>query len=187
MNYIKPSILLIFLILSNQLIADTNTILQKINSSLEMNLKQHGSMSNEVSADYKRLAKHSKSIENTIYNLLKALKIDETILASNDIQIAKNYLNVGTAYYQHKQHRTALFFLEKSAQLNNKHNYSEKDKAEVYSALASVYNSYDNHQKALENLQKVLLIQEKLLGKDHDKTKITRINIEYEENKLKLK
>ncbi len=187
MNYITLSISLIFLMLPNQIIAETNTALQKESSTLESNLNQYGAMSKEVSADYKKLAENSKDIEYKIYNLLKALKIDEAILASNNVQIEKDYLNVGTAYYMHKQHRTALFFLEKSAQLNNKYNNSEKGKVEIYSTLATVYNSYGNYQKALDSLKKVLLIQEKLFGKNHDKTKVTRMNIEYEEKKLNLK
>jgi len=183
----KKTILIMALTLSmysGLLIADTNIALQKANDSLSVNWEKFGPVSKEVSADYKHIAKASRSIESSINYSLKALKIDEKILKAYDPEIARDYFIIGNAYYSHKQHRTAIFFLEKSAELREKNLGEQIDTAEVYLSLANVYESYGEPENVLVYLKKGLKIQEKILGKDDEKTKVTRINIAYIENKL---
>ena len=128
-----------------------NTIKQAFDA-LQNDISQHGIFHPAVAKDYESISKgylaQNKLDEATDY-ALKALKVEMKLLSSNDPELAKRYFETGNLYYKHKAYPTALLYMEKAAAI-----YAVADKeslplADTYEAIASIYVSLGDPQKAL--------------------------------------
>jgi hypothetical protein len=129
-----------------------NTIKQTFDT-LESDIKHHGVFHPSVAKDYETISKGylaEGKLDEAIDYALKTLKVEMKLLAPNDPKLAKRYFETGNLYYRHKQHPTALLYIEKAAGI-----YAAVDKeslplADTYEAAASIYVNLENPQKALE-------------------------------------
>jgi tetratricopeptide (TPR) repeat protein len=146
--------LLLALLLGTEAFAVSNSenMMKQAFDTLENDVGQHGIFHPAVAKDYKSISKgylaQNKLDEATDY-ALKALKVELKLLSPNDPELAKHYFETGNLYYKHKAYPTALLYMEKAAAI-----YAVADKeslplADTYEAIASIYVSLGDPQKAL--------------------------------------
>ena len=137
-----------------------------------------------LSEAYEKLGKFDESIEYALY----ALKVDMKLLKEDDPKLAKLYFDTGRKYYKHKQHPTAMLYMEKAASIYTKG--SDKESlalADTYEAISSIYINLDDYKKSLEYSEKTLNIRQKKLGRNDEAEKRTEQNIEFIKQELAKK
>ena len=100
--------------------------------------------------------------------------------------LAKLYFDTGNKYYMHKQHPTAILYMEKAAKIYE--NSTEKESlvlADTYEGIASTFINLEDFNKSLAYAEKCLDIRKKKLKKEDEAVQRAQMNIEYLKGKLK--
>jgi tetratricopeptide (TPR) repeat protein len=168
--------------------SDNETAMKQTFDTLQKDIKQHGIFHPDVAKDYESISKgylaQNKLDEATDY-ALKALKVEMKLLAPNDPKLARRYFETGNLYYKHKAHPTALLYMEKAASI-----YAAADKeslplADTYEAVASIYVSLGDPQKALEFNDKARKIRKSKLPAGDAALKRSEENAKFLEEEIK--
>jgi tetratricopeptide (TPR) repeat protein len=128
------------------------------------------------------MGKFDESIEYALH----AIKVETKLLKSDDPKLAKLYFDTGNKYYMHKQHPTAMLYMEKAAKIYEAASGAESSEmAHTYEAIASIYINLKDNKKSLEYAQKCLDIRKKKLKEGDEATKRAQMNVDYLKEELK--
>jgi tetratricopeptide (TPR) repeat protein len=170
--------------------SDNENTMKRTFDTLQNDIRQYGLFHPAVAKDYERISKgylvQNRLDEATEY-ALKALKVEMRLLAPNDPELTKRYFDTGNLYYKHKAHPTALLYMEKAAAIYAAADSESLPLADTYEAVASIYVSLEDPQKALEFNDKALKIRKAKLPADdavikrsEENTKFLKAEIEKE-------
>jgi tetratricopeptide (TPR) repeat protein len=168
--------------------SDNETAMKQTFDTLQKDITQHGIFHPAVAKDYETISKGylaEGKLDEAIDYALKTLKVEMKLFAPNDPKLAKRYFETGNLYYRHKQHPTALLYIEKAAGI-----YAAADKeslplADTYEAAASIYVNLENPQKALEFNDKALKIRKAKLPAGDAALKRSEENAKFLEEEIK--
>jgi tetratricopeptide (TPR) repeat protein len=100
--------------------------------------------------------------------------------------LAKLYFDTGNKYYMHKQHPTAMLYMEKAAKIYEAASGAESpEMADTYEGIASIYINLKDNKKSLDYAQKCLDIRKKKLKAGDEATKRAQMNVDYLKEELK--
>lgn len=116
---------------------------------------------------YTRLGKYKTALEY----LFKALEIEEKVLGKDHSSTAITYNNIGLAYTYLGEYDKALVYYFKALATQEVYGKDHLSTATSYNNIGFVYRKQGDYDSALEYYFKALAIREKVLGKDHPKTK----------------
>ena len=184
----------IALLISTQVLADEAMILQDDNAQtkqaivnagekLDADYSKFGVFDEHVAKDYTQLSRSYYKVgklDNAISYALHALKVEMYLRKDNDPALAKLYYDTGNLYYMHKQHPTALLYMQKATEIyrNSGEKYS-KELGDTYEAISSIYINLENFKKSKENLQTCLSIRQKILPPNRQSIKRTEENLKF--------
>lgn len=97
----------------------------------------------------------------------KALEIYEKILPMDDLELARAYCGLGGIYGCMKNIRGAMEYQLKALFIRERKLKDHPDLCKSYGNVAMLWLCMGDCQKALDNIQKCLDIQEKILPEDH--------------------
>ena len=156
---------------------------------LEENLEKYGQFSRQAIDSYQSLANayyKSGNLDGAIEYSLHALKVAMKIYDGDSLKLAKLYYDTGNMYNMHKQHPTAMLYMQKAAQI-----YRGNDKrgsralADTYEAIASIYINLEDYKKSLIYAEKCLLLRSQLLPENDPAMQRAKMNVEFLRKELK--
>jgi tetratricopeptide (TPR) repeat protein len=168
---------------------EAKTRLDKASKALSQDYEKYGMFHPKVAEDYKVISEAYFSMgkfDASIEYALHALKVEMKLRRENDPQLAKLYFDTGNMYYMHKQHPTALLYMEKASRIYK--NGSDRESttlADTYEGIASVYVNLEDNAKSLLYAQKCLDIRRKRLKKGDDALKRAQMNVDFLKKELK--
>jgi tetratricopeptide (TPR) repeat protein len=169
-------------------LASAKTALDAASKNLENDFEKYPLFSKEISSDYKALSEayyKTGNLELSIEYALHALKIDMKIRKDNDPLLARLYFDTGNKYYMHKQHPTAILYMEKAAQIYNSGTEKESlELANTYEGISSIYINLEDYAKSLTYNEKCLAIRKKKLDKNDEALQRTLQNIEFTKQEM---
>lgn len=117
-----------------------------------------------------------KDYKQASFYIKKALKLTNSYETDEKyLSLAtKTYINAAINYQSTKEYPKTLFYLNKVLNLKS---LDDIDKARVYKHLGTTYYELKDYSKALENIQKSLVIREELYPKKHSVLSITHQSI----------
>ncbi|KYJ85718.1 tetratricopeptide repeat protein [Sulfurovum riftiae] len=167
------------------------TALDNATKALSQDYEQYGVFHPKVADDYKTISEAyftMGKLDESIEYALRALKVEMKLQKEDDPALAKLYFDTGNKYYMHKQHPTAVLYMEKAAEIyNNGSGKGSLALADTYEAIASVYINLEDNEKSLAYAKKCLDIRKKKLKKDDEALQRAQMNIEYLKGELKKK
>ncbi len=94
-----------------------------------------------------------------------ALTINEKIFGENSSEVSNNYSNIAFIEYLQKKHNEALIHYEKVLQINEQTNRIEASfTSEILFALGRLYESLNDHTKALKYYKRSMILQETVIN-----------------------
>ena len=157
--------------------------LEKANKILAEDSEKYGLFNAKVAEDLKAVSDalfSMNKLDESIEYALRALKVEMKLRKENDPVLAKLYFDTGRKYYKHKQHPTAMLYLEKAAKIYGAAFGAESlELADTYEAIASIYINLKDNAKALDFAQKCLDIRKKKLKEGDEAIKRAEMNVEY--------
>jgi tetratricopeptide (TPR) repeat protein len=157
--------------------------LEKANKILAEDSEKYGLFNAKVAEDLKAVSDalfSMNKLDESIEYALRALKVEMKLRKENDPVLAKLYFDTGNKYYMHKQHPTAMLYLEKAAKIYGAASGAESlELADTYEAIASIYINLKDNAKALDFAQKCLDIRKKKLKEGDEAIKRAEMNVEY--------
>ena len=145
--------------------------LDKANEALSKDYEKYGVFHPKVADDYKTISEAyftMGKLDESIEYALRALKVEMKLQKEDDPALAKLYFDTGNKYYMHKQHPTAILYMEKAAKIYE--NSTEKESlvlADTYEGIASTFIN-------LEDFNKSLAVCREMFGYSQEKTEKRR-------------
>jgi tetratricopeptide (TPR) repeat protein len=175
----------------NERMNNSQTTVDKASKQLQVDLDKYGLFSEKVADDYKAISeayffmgKFDESIEYPLH----AMKVEMKLLKGDDPKLAKLYFDTGNKYYMHKQHPTAILYMNKAVEVYLKSPQKESVAlADTYEGIASIYINLEDFEKSLAYNEKALLLRKKLLPKDDEALQRSIQNSVYLKETLKKK
>jgi tetratricopeptide (TPR) repeat protein len=171
--------------------ADANAARKEAGEKLQKDLEKFGLFSPEVAADYRKISQAALAagdLDGAIEYAMFTLKVEMKLQKEDDPELAKLYFDTGNLYYKHKQHPTAVLYIEKAATIYN----AGKGKgslalADTYEALASIFINLQDLEKSLSYNEKALKIRKEKLPKGDEALQRSMMNDSYLRDELKKK
>ncbi|CAF3606883.1 unnamed protein product [Rotaria sp. Silwood1] len=127
-----------------------------------------------------------KDYDQALFNLKKAVEIQEATLSSDSLELAKTYHKIATTYGLMEQYDLSLDYFSKALKIRQKVLPSDHpDIASTYNNLGALYDCKRNYSKALEYFEKSIEIRRKTLPPTHEELIKTENNIHLMKNKMK--
>jgi len=162
--------------------------LEKANKTLADDSEKLGFFNEKVAEDLKAVSDAHFSmneLDESIDYALRALKVEMKLRKENDPVLAKLYFDTGNKYYMHKQHPTAMLYMEKAAKIYEAASGSESlELADSYEAIASIYINLKDNAKSLEYAKKCLDIRKKKLKAGDEALKRAEMNVSFLQKEL---
>jgi len=194
MKKIMISSALLLLLNTTAGLAETQTpeqakvALEKANKTLAEDSEKLGLFNEKVAEDLKTVSEAlfaMNKLDESIDYALRALKVEMKLRKENDPVLAKLYFDTGNKYYMHKQHPTAMLYMEKAAKIYEAASGSESlELADSYEAIASIYINLKDNAKSLEYAKKCLDILKKKLKAGDDALKRAEMNVSFLQKEL---
>ena len=170
-------------------LTDAKSTRKKASEKLQRDYEKYGRFSHEVMADYRaisdtalKMGDFDDSIEYAMFTLKVAMKL----LKADDPKLAKLYYDTGNKYYMHKQHPTAVLYMEKAAAVYNAgEGKGSLALADTYEALASIYVNLQDFKKSLMYNGKALEIRKAKLSNEDEAIQRSIMNDAYLHEELK--
>ena len=195
MKKIMISSALLLLLNTTAGLAETQTpeqakvALEKANKALAEDSEKLGLFNEKVAEDLKTVSDalfSMNKLDESIEYALRALKVEMKLRKENDPVLAKLYFDTGNKYYMHKQHPTAMLYMEKAAKIYEAASGAESpEMADTYEAIASIYINLKDNAKSLDYAQKCLDIRKKKLKEGDEALKRAQMNVDYLKEELK--
>jgi tetratricopeptide (TPR) repeat protein len=194
MKKIMISSALLLLLNTTAGLAETQTpeqakvALEKANKTLAEDSEKLGLFNEKVAEDLKAVSDalfSMNKLDESIEYALRALKVEMKLRKENDPVLAKLYFDTGNKYYMHKQHPTAMLYMEKAAKIYEAASGAESlEMADTYEGIASIYINLKDNKKSLEYANKCLDIRKKKLKAGDEATKRAEMNVEFLKKEL---
>jgi len=172
----------------NERMNTSQTTADKASKQLQVDLEKYGLFSEKVADDYKAISEAYLSMgkfDESIEYALHAIKVETKLRKEDDPKLAKLYFDTGNKYYMHKQHPTAMLYMEKAAKIYKAASGAESPElADTYEAIASIYINLKDNVKALDFAQKCLDIRKKKLKEGDEAIKRAQMNVDYLKEEL---
>ncbi len=169
-------------------VKELTKIVEAKNKQLSVDYARYGLFNKEVAKDYMAISEatfRAGDLDTSIKYALFALKVEMKLRKENDPKLAKLYFDTGNKYYMHKEHPTALLYMEKAATIYQNGSGNESlTLADTYEAIASIYINLQDFQKSLEYSMKTLKIRERRLVHSDESVQRTHKNIEFLQQKI---
>ncbi|CAF0817847.1 unnamed protein product [Rotaria sordida] len=124
--------------------------------------------------------------EKALFNLNKAVEIQEATLPSESVALAKTYHNIATTYELMKQYDLSLDYHKKALKIREKVlPRNHPDIAASYNNLGTLYEHKGNYSKALEYFEKTISIENEILPPTHEELIRTKKSIRKMKEKMK--
>ena len=150
---------------------------------LDADYTKYGMFDTRVAEDYAALSEayyKKGNLDNAIDYALHALKVAMKLRKENDPVLAKRYYDTGNLYYMHKQHPTAILYMQKAAVIYiNAGSEAQVSLADTYEAIASIYINLEDLEKAKAYAQKTLTLRKKILPENDPALKRAEENLKY--------
>ena len=163
----------------------------KASKQLQVDLEKYGLFSEKVADDYKAISEAYLSMgkfDESIEYALHAIKVETKLLKDDDPKLAKLYFDTGNKYYMHKQHPTAILYMNKAVEVYLKSPQKESlALADTYEGIASIYINLENFEKSLAYNEKALVLRKKLLPENDEALQRSIQNSVYLKETLKKK
>jgi tetratricopeptide (TPR) repeat protein len=163
----------------------------KASKQLQVDLDKYGLFSEKVADDYKAISEAYFSMgkfDESIEYALHAIKVEMKLLKSDDPKLAKLYFDTGNKYYMHKQHPTAILYMDKAVEIYLKSPQKESVAlADTYEGIASIYINLEDFEKSLAYNEKALLLRKKLLPENDEAVQRSIQNSIFLKKELKKK
>ena len=155
---------------------------------LDADYSKYGQFNSRVASDYSVLSNayfKAGKFDEAIEYALHALKVEMKLRKENDPKLAKLYFDTGNKYYMHKEHPTALLYMQKAAEIyKNIGQQESKELGDTYEAIASIYINLEDFEKSKSNLETCLAIRKKVLSPDDAVVKRTEDNLKFVEQEI---
>jgi len=184
----------LLLLLNSNVVAEAQTpeaakvSLEKANKALAEDSEKLGFFNAKVAEDLKAVSDAlfvMNKLDESIEYALRALKVEMKLRKENDPVLAKLYFDTGNKYYKHKQHPTAILYMEKAAKIYEEATGSDSiELADTYEAIASIYINLKDNAKSLDFAQKCLDIRKKKLKAGDESVKRAEQNVEFLKKEL---
>ena len=166
-------------------------VIVEAGKKLDADYAKFGVFNARVAEDYAALSQayyKSGKFDEAIEYALRALKVEMKLRKENDPKLAKLYFDTGNKYYMHKEHPTALLYMQKAVEIyKNSDQKESKELGDTYEAIASIYINLEDFEKSKSNLETCLAIRKKVLS-PHDVTvKRTEENLKFVEQEIAKK
>ena len=164
-------------------------ILDQASEALSKDYEKYGVFHPKVADDYKTISEAyftMGKLDESIEYALRALKVEMKLQKEDDPALAKLYFDTGNKYYMHKQHPTAILYMEKAAKIYE--NSTEKESlvlADTYEGIASTFMNLEDFNKSLAYAEKCLDIRKKKLKNEDEALQRAQMNVEYLKKELK--
>jgi tetratricopeptide (TPR) repeat protein len=163
----------------------------KASKQLQVDLEKYGLFSEKVADDYKAISEAYLSMgkfDESIEYALHAIKVETKLLKDDDPKLAKLYFDTGNKYYMHKQHPTAILYMNKAVEVYLKSPQKESlALADTYEGIASIYINLEDFEKSLAYNEKALILRKKLLPENDEALQRSIQNSVYLKETLKKK
>ncbi len=158
---------------------------------LDADYAKFGVFDARVANDYAALSQayyKAGNLDSAIEYALHALKVAMKLRKENDPLLAKRYYDAGNLYYMHKEHPTAMLYMQKAAGIYEKAGKgSEAALADTYEAIASIYINLGDLEKSKAYAQKTLALRKNILPKNDPAIKRTEENLKFLESEIAKK
>jgi len=163
----------------------------KASKQLQVDLEKYGLFSEKVADDYKAISEAYLSMgkfDESIEYALHAIKVETKLRKEDDPKLAKLYFDTGNKYYMHKQHPTAILYMNKAVEVYLKSPQKESlALADTYEGIASIYINLEDFEKSLAYNEKALVLRKKLLPENDEALQRSIQNSAYLKETLKKK
>ena len=163
----------------------------KASKQLQVDLEKYGLFSEKVADDYKAISEAYLSMgkfDESIEYALHAIKVETKLRKEDDPKLAKLYFDTGNKYYMHKQHPTAILYMNKAVEVYLKSPQKESlALADTYEGIASIYINLEDFEKSLVYNEKALVLRKKLLPENDEALQRSIQNSVYLKETLKKK
>ena len=170
---------------------NSQTTADKASKQLQIDLDKFGLFSEKVADDYKVISEAYLSMgkfDESIEYALHAIKVEMKLLKDDDPKLAKLYFDTGNKYYMHKQHPTAILYMNKAVEVYLKSPQKESlALADTYEGIASIYINLEDFEKSLAYNEKALVLRKKLLPENDEALQRSIQNSVYLKETLKKK
>jgi tetratricopeptide (TPR) repeat protein len=164
---------------------------EKATKKLQVDLEKYGLFNEKVADDYKSISEAYFSMgkfDESIEYALHAIKVEMKLLKGDDPKLAKLYFDTGNKYYMHKQHPTAILYMNKAVEIYLKSPRKESlALADTYEGIASIYINLEDFEKSLAYNEKALVLRKKLLPENDEALQRSIQNSVYLKETLKKK
>jgi len=175
----------------NERMNTSQTTADKASKQLQVDLEKYGLFSEKVADDYKAISEAYLSMgkfDESIEYALHAIKVETKLRKEDDPKLAKLYFDTGNKYYMHKQHPTAILYMNKAVEVYLKSPQKESlALADTYDGIASIYINLEDFEKSLANNEKALVLRKKLLPENDEALQRSIQNSVYLKEILKKK
>jgi tetratricopeptide (TPR) repeat protein len=175
----------------NEKMNNSQTTVDKASKQLQVDLDKYGLFSEKVADDYKAISEAYFSMgkfDESIEYALQAMKVEMKLLKGDDPKLAKLYFDTGNKYYMHKQHPTAILYMNKAVEVYLKSPQKESVAlADTYEGIASIYINLEDFEKSLAYNEKALVLRKKLLPENDEALQRSIQNSVYLKETLKKK
>jgi tetratricopeptide (TPR) repeat protein len=175
----------------NERMNKSQTTADKASKQLQVDLEKYGLFSEKVADDYKAISEAYFSMgkfDESIEYALHAIKVETKLRKEDDPKLAKLYFDTGNKYYMHKQHPTAILYMNKAVEVYLKSPQKESlALADTYEGIASIYINLEDFEKSLAYNEKALVLRKKLLPENDEALQRSIQNSAYLKETLKKK
>ena len=158
---------------------------------LDADYTKFGVFNARVAEDYVALSQayyKSGKFDEAIEYALHALKVEMKLRKENDPKLAKLYFDTGNKYYMHKEHPTALLYMQKAVEIyKNSGEQKSKELGDTYEAIASIYINLEDLEKSKVYAKKTLALRKTILPKNDPAIKRTEENLKFLEQEIAKK
>jgi tetratricopeptide (TPR) repeat protein len=156
----------------NEKMNNSQTTVDKASKQLQVDLEKYGLFSENVADDYKAISEAYFSMgkfDESIEYALQAMKVEMKLLKGDDPKLAKLYFDTGNKYYMHKQHPTAILYMNKAVEVYLTSPKKESVAlADTYEGIASIYINLEDFEKSLAYNEKALVLRKKILPENDE-------------------
>ena len=171
--------------------ADLSQPIAAAEKKLDADYAKYGLFDTRVGADYAALSEayyKTGELDKAIENALRALKVAMKLRKENDPLLAKRYYDAGNLYYMHKQHPTALLYMQKAAAIYEKAgSEARRSLADTYEAIGSIYINLQDLQKSKVYAAKTLTVRKAILPKNDPALMRSEENLKFLEAQIAKK
>ena len=166
-------------------------IIVEAGKKLDADYAKFGVFNARVAEDYTALSQayyKTGKLDESIEYALRALKVEMKLRKENDPKLAKLYFDTGNKYYMHKEHPTALLYMQKAVEIYKNSGQQEgKALGDSYEAIASIYINLEDLEQSKKYAQKTLALRKTVLHKGDPALKRAEDNLKFLEQEIRKK